>query len=244
MIKAVLFDLDGTLRHNEPNGYESFVGYLADLGHALNPEQVVAGHRWTHYYWSIAPEMRQDLADLGDESPAFWTRYTERQLRSVGFDGQAPELAATITQLFNERYQPKHHVPPDVTPTLTRLREHGYRVGLVSNRRHPLDALATELGLAGHFDFTLCAGQANSWKPDPAIFRQAATLAGCAPENCVYVGDNYYADIQGAEAAGLQPVLIDPLGLFPEATCPVIRTMAELEKVVAQMDGGRTSHAE
>jgi HAD superfamily hydrolase (TIGR01509 family) len=230
-----LFDLDGTLRHNEPNGYESLVGFLAEMGHALDPERVREGHRWTHYYWSIAPEMRADLNELGGETAAFWTRYTERQLKVFGFDGQAPALAATITALFDQRYHPRHHVPADVLPTLARLQAQGYTLGLVSNRHDPLDALAAELGLAEHFAFTLCAGQAGSWKPDPGIFRQAVALAGCAPEACVYVGDNYYADIQGAAAAGLQPILIDPAGLFPEALCPVISALGELEMALTRL---------
>jgi HAD superfamily hydrolase (TIGR01509 family) len=234
-IKTLLFDLDGTLRHNDPNGYETFVGYLAELGHPLPPDTVRAGHRWTHYYWSIAPEMRQDLADHGGETPGFWTCYTERQLRAVGFDGQAPALAQAITGLFNERYRARHHVPEDVVPTLTRLRERGHTLGLVSNRRDPLDDLAFELGLAGLFDFTLSAGQAGSWKPDAGIFRHAVGLAGSRPEQVAYIGDNYYADILGAEAAGLHPILIDPLGIFPEAQCPVIHAIGQVDTALAQL---------
>jgi len=38
----------------------------------------------------------------------------------------------------------------------------------------------------------------------------------------MYVGDNYFADVVGARGAGLQPVLYDPAGIYPEANCPVI----------------------
>jgi len=234
-LKTILFDLDGTLRHNDPNGFASFVSYVEELARPLTPEQVRAGHRWTHYYWSVAPEMRQDLTELGGESDDFWIRYTERELRAVGFDGQAPALAPAVIALFNERYQPRHHVPADVVPTLARLRAQDFTLGLVSNRREPLDALAAELGLAEHFAFTLSAGQAQCWKPDPGIFHQAAALAGARPADCVYIGDNYYADIQGAEGAGLRPILIDPLGLFPEARCPVIPAIAALEPALARL---------
>jgi len=60
-------------------------------------------------------------------------------------------------------------------------------------------------------------------------------LAGCAPEAAAYVGDNYYADVVGARAAGLHPILIDPLGIFPEAGCPTIRALGELEAVLAEL---------
>jgi len=234
-ITTVLFDLDGTLRHSNPNGFEAFVGHLAELGHPLTRQQLMAGHRWVHYYWSISPELLADMRELGDDTPAFWRRHTERQLRAVGVDGDLDELVAQIGQLFLERYKPKHHIPDDVTPTLRRLRELGYTVALVSNRRDPLAPLCVELGLDGHFQFTLSAGEAASFKPDPGIFLKAVALAGCAPEAAAYVGDNYYADVVGARAAGLHPILIDPLGIFPEAGCPTIRALSELEAVLAEL---------
>ena len=51
---------DGTLRHNHPNGYEVLIQFLAELGHPLSPEQVTQGYRWTHYYWSVSPELLED----------------------------------------------------------------------------------------------------------------------------------------------------------------------------------------
>ena len=234
-ITTILFDLDGTLRHNHPNGYDVFIEFLNELGFALTPAQVQAGHRWTHYYWSIAPEMHVDMREFGGEGPGFWRRYTERQLRGVGLDGDLTPLAASISRLFEERYSPIHQVPDDVIPTLLRLKERGYTVGLVSNRLDPLETLVTELGLADFFVFTLSAGQAGSWKPEADIFHKAVEMAGCERACTVYVGDNYYADVQGAQAAGLIPVLIDPLGLFPEAVCPVIRSLGELQDVLDRL---------
>jgi len=234
-ITAVLFDLDGTLRHSNPNGFETFVGFLAELGHPLPPERVMDGHRWVHYYWSISPELLADIRELGDDSPEFWRRHTERQLRAVGVLGDVSGLTTQIGQLFEARYRPAHRVPQDVVPTLGRLRELGYTLGLVSNRRDPLNAVCVELGFDNLFDFTLSAGEAASFKPDPGIFLKALALAGAAPETAVYVGDNYYADVVGARAAGLRPILIDPLGIFPDAGCTTIRALGELEAVLAAL---------
>jgi putative hydrolase of the HAD superfamily len=231
----VLFDLDGTLRHNHPNGYQMLTDFLAELGYTLSPAQVAAGHRWTHYYWSVSPELRADLEAFGGESVEFWARHTERQLEALGVEAERAALAARLAELFDERYRPNHHVPEDVIPTLGRLKALGYTVGLVSNRHEPLETLVAELGLADLFVFTLSAGQAGSWKPDPVIFRQAVKLAGCEPAATVYVGDNYYADVEGALAAGLRPILIDPHGIFPEAACPVIRSLGELEGALASL---------
>ena len=113
---------------------------------------------------------------------------------------------------------------------LWNLREAGFTLGLVSNRDEPLTGVAIELGIIEHFNFTLAAGQVDSWKPDAAIFRHALRLGGdAAPGEAVYIGDNYYADVVGARGAGLQAVLLDPEGIFPDAECPVIHSLKELQ---------------
>ena len=225
--KAILFDLDGTLRHNEPNGYETFIRYLTELGVTLTTEQLAHVERWTHYYWSVAPELQEDIEALGADTPEFWWRYSERQIRMFELPN-AEVLAQQVHDRFNADYHPVNRVPEDVRPTWERLRAAGFTVGLVSNRLSPLDAIATELGFDGLFHFTLSAGQAGAWKPSPQIFQRAVALANCAPSEAVYVGDNFYADIEGARGAGLTPVLIDPRGLFPEPGCTVIHFISAL----------------
>lgn len=231
-MRAVLFDLDGTLRHSQPDSFQAFLDYLAELGHTPSAAEIQAGQRWVHYYWAIAPELIQDLTELGHNTPSFWRRQTERQLMALNVSGDVPTLAQTIHASFETRYQPLHHVPPDVPATLIHLRQAGYRLGLVSNRKEALDDLVAEIGLTPYFDFVLSAGQINSWKPDPRIFQHALTLVQCQPHEVVYVGDNYYADIEGARRAGLAPVLIDPLNLFPDPGCPVIHTIDQLSQLL------------
>lgn len=227
-LRAFLFDLDGTLRHSEPEGYATFIGYLEELGHPLTAARRAHGERWTHYYWSIAPELKEDIEVFGADTPEFWKRYSERQILSLDLNCDADALAAQINALFTEHYKPVNVVPDDVRPTLSRVRAAGYTVGLVSNRTGALEGLVTELGLGGLFHFTLSAGQANAWKPAPEIFIKALALANCAPAEAVYVGDNYYADIEGARGAGLHPILYDPRGLFPDPGCLVIRAIGDL----------------
>lgn len=227
--RAVLFDLDGTLRHSDPNGFEMFTRCLTELGCALTPTQRAHAERWSHYYWSIAPELKSDIEELGADTPAFWRRHAERQVAAFNVsETRGAVLADQVHALFQERYHPVNRVDEDVRPTLAALRASGRVVGLVSNRSLPLGPMVSELGLADLFDFTLAAGEVGAWKPAPEIFQRGVTLAACAPEAAVYIGDNYYADIEGARGAGLLPVLLDPRGLFPEPGCPVIHRIGDV----------------
>ena len=56
-------------------------------------------------------------------------------------------------------------------------------------------------------------------KPDPAIFRLALDLVGVPADRAVHIGDTYQYDVIGARAAGVHPVLMDPLDLRPDVDC-------------------------
>ncbi len=51
-------------------------------------------------------------------------------------------------------------------------------------------------------------------KPDPRFFQIVLERAGGRPETAMHVGDLYYVDVLGARSAGIQPVLLDPHGLY------------------------------
>ena len=52
------------------------------------------------------------------------------------------------------------------------------------------------------------------------------------------MGDIYQVDVVGARAAGLRAVLVDEAGLYPDADCPRVRSLAELAAHLAP-DTGR-----
>jgi len=52
-------------------------------------------------------------------------------------------------------------------------------------------------------------------KPDPGIFWHATGLLGREPEECLYVGDSYAADVVGGKKAGVQVCWFNPGGLRP-----------------------------
>jgi putative hydrolase of the HAD superfamily len=228
-VAAILFDLDGTLRHNLPPYNQALLDHAVRLGAADSAERRRAVLRWVHRYWAQSPEMLQDQQSYGGLSEAFWDYYTGLTLLRFGCpQAQAQALAPQVSQHMLNDYQPVDHVPAEVWETLTLLKDAGFPMGVASNRSRPYAEQMTALGLAPFFQFALAAGEISSWKPEPGIFHHALGLLNVQPEQTIYVGDNYYADIIGAAAAGLRPVLLDPEGLFPEATCPVISSLGEL----------------
>ena len=67
-----------------------------------------------------------------------------------------------------------------------------------------------------------------SWKPDPAIFEHAVFLAESDGDTTVYIGDNYYTDVLGAQNAGILPILYDPRNIFPDIDCEKITSIGDL----------------
>jgi putative hydrolase of the HAD superfamily len=133
---------------------------------------------------------------------------------------------------MRQTYKPQVHVPEDARTLLQWLKESGYLLGMVSNRESPYQEEMQNMKLDCHFQFFLAGGEINSFKPDALIFERALELAGTSAQETMYIGDNYFADIVGSRRVGLTPVLYDPIRLFPKADCAVIKSFAELPKLL------------
>ncbi len=234
-IKAVLFDLDGTLRHHIPTGSRVFVDYLKTRHIHFSWEDEIRAERWEHFYFANSPEIQQDKEAFTIDTRAFWVNYSKRRLVALGLsEKQAVELAPEVSTHMGEHYKPEVHVPPDAYKALDELKSAGYILGMVSNRDEPYRDELKKLNLDHYFEFAVAGGEIQSFKPDSRIFQKGLELAGTAPHETLYVGDNYFADIRGSLRAGLVPVLYDPSGLFPDAgnESAVIRSFDELHDVL------------
>jgi putative hydrolase of the HAD superfamily len=228
-VKAIFFDLDGTLRHNLPPGREFFADAITHFGVPLSNENRMLGFRWEHYYWAGSLDLKADKQEYNEENGDFWRHYAKRQLTAFGVStDQATELGPKISKYMEEFYRPQSIVPDDVKRVLPTLQEKGYKLAVISNRDLPFQEEIETLGLAPFFDLALAGGEVNAWKPEPDIFLHACRRLDVTPAESVYVGDNYFADAVGALNAGLQPVLYDPCGIFPDAGCPTIKSFDEL----------------
>jgi len=232
-IKAVLFDLDGTLRHHLPSGGEFFLEYVRSLGIKVSEEDRIRAVHWEHLYFANSPEIQADNETFKDDLKAFWVNFTKRHLIALGIrDTVAAELAPRVSEYMGKFYKPEVFVPAAAFTLLGFLKESGYVLGVVSNRDNPFQEELNNLKLNSYFQFVLAAGEVKSYKPESLIFERALAMAGTSAPETMYIGDNYFADIIGSRRAGLVPVLYDPFILFPEADCTVIKSFAELPELL------------
>ena len=129
---------------------------------------------------------------------------------------------------------------PDAAPALRRLRAAGVRLVVVSNWDASLHERLAETGLQELLDGAVASAQAGSAKPAPEIFARALALAGVAAHGAWHVGDSVEADVAGAHAAGITPVLLDRSGAGggPDGVA-VIRTLADLAPLAQYPPGAR-----
>ena len=229
---VVLFDLDGTLRFNQPSSTKAFYDYAAGLGLPDGREQRRSAIQWTHAYWANSSDLSKDLQAF-PEDEAFWGNYAVRGLLAFGCTPEvARELAPDINRYMREEHRPLSWTPPETLETLALLRAAGVRLGVLSNRDKPCQDELTRLGLLEYFELALVAAEVGAWKPDPQIFLRTLERMNVSADQVLYVGDNYYADVIGAQSAGVTPVLLDPDEVFPEADCTVIRSLREIPALI------------
>jgi putative hydrolase of the HAD superfamily len=118
---------------------------------------------------------------------------------------------------------------PEARPVLDELARRGYRLGVVSNSDGRVERGLERLGLREGLEVVVDSGVVGIEKPDPRIFEIALERLGVPAGEAVYVGDIPAIDLAGACAAGLSFVLVDPLGLWPDAIdAPRLRRLADL----------------
>ena len=232
-VKAIFFDLDGTLRHSVPAGGDVFTDYVRTLGFPVSQEDRLRAMRWEHLYWANSMDLRDDLLAHSGETEKFWIEYSRRRLVALGTSpALAREFAPRVSAHMGTEYRPESIVPDEVRSTLDALKQAGYILAVLSNRNDSFVDLLNEHKIGEFFDFSIAAGEVQVWKPDPGLFEHALKRAGVSAQQAIYVGDNYFADVVGSRSAGLTPVLLDPLGIFPEADCLIIKTFDELKSIL------------
>jgi 2-phosphoglycolate phosphatase len=182
-LRAVLFDLDGTVLDTAP-----------DMVGALN-----------------ALRAEHQLAPLPFESVRDCVSHGAARVVSAGFADAGAEQFAALQRRFLEIYAAnlsrETHLFPGMDEVLNGLTERGLATGIVTNKAAWLtDPLLEQLGLRGRFACVVSGDTVSERKPHPLPMLHAAKLVGVAATECIYVGDAE-RDVQAAHAAGMSALV-------------------------------------
>lgn len=187
-IKAVFFDIDGTLYPIKGLNRQFARLYF------FHPIRTVL-------FFKARKAVREVLKSTGDGST---TRdvFLHRQAQSVGKNGT----------YFNPIYQDivkKRKIAPykGLVQLLENLKNHNYMLGVLSD--FPVENKLKELGLDGYFTYCLSSEDCGYLKPDKRAFDYILRVCGYKCNEVLYIGDSLTKDYNGALNAGMSAVLVD-----------------------------------
>jgi len=117
---------------------------------------------------------------------------------------------------------------PEVPSALLSLRKCGHRLVVVSNWDISLHDVLARLELAPLLDGVVTSAEVGERKPAPAIFMRALEVAGVEAADATHVGDSLDEDVLGAQAAGIEAVLISRIRTVPVTDARMIMSLDEL----------------
>jgi putative hydrolase of the HAD superfamily len=105
---------------------------------------------------------------------------------------------------------------PDPSADLSRSEKNpdelrsGYLLGIISDAQ-PCYALPEigAAGLEGYFDPVIISASRGYRKPDPRLWGEAIQVMNLNPSQAIYVGDDMYRDIFGAQRVGIRTIFVD-----------------------------------
>lgn len=224
---AVLLDMGYTLVHFEPTQPEIFRSVLRAIGVERSLDEIDAADD------AVYADETRDADTATFPATQEYDREVQRSFErailarlGVADDPATLDAFSAALRLWFDHpgvVRPYSEVP-DV---LTALREHGYRLAIVSNWSWNLRQRVAQVGLDHYFEVIWASAYAGCNKPNPAIFHQALAQMRPAvlPGRAFYVGDAYRYDVIGARSAGMDAALLDRHGRANGLDCPVIRDL-------------------
>ena len=184
MIKAVLFDLDGTLADTAP-----------DLGYALNRLRLAYG-----------------LPEMPFEQIRPQASHGARGLLKLGFDLDPTDkyfmpMREAFLNYYEENLSRETKLFPGMARVLETLEERSLPWGIVTNKpRRFTEPLVEQIGLKQRAACVISGDTCAYPKPHPAPLLAASQIINVDPENCIYVGDDL-RDVEAGLAAGMKVII-------------------------------------
>lgn len=224
---AVFLDAQGTILLPHPSLLGIYAAAFRAAGAEINKQEVALAIRsqWTELR---AAQDGAAALDTSDEiTKQWWADFNARLCRGLGIpSSRTRQVVGALWQAFGE---PEHwRLFPEVRQVLDELQDRGYQLGVVSNWDSRLIPICQALGVTHYARFVLASAVVGMEKPDKRIFDLALANAEVAPSQAVHVGDDYEADVIGAQRAGIDAVLLDRDGSADGRHEPTIKNLTQL----------------
>ena len=227
MIRAVIFDFDHTLYDRDASLAKMLTPFkeatAAYINHALSDDELVK-------------RMRE--ADRAGVYVRGWQTVYEEYIKRDIFS-TVPDYTEYMKHI--RTHQPRSIVLfEDTLPTLTRLREMGLAVGMLTNGAHvsQTDKLQNT-PVVPYFDKILIGGDLPAQKPHAVAFEATCEALGVLPSEALFVGDNPVADIEGAKNAGLTAAWMPYVKPYPAGVTPpdyIIDKLGDIPTLVEKLN--------
>lgn len=227
-LKAAFFDAGNTLLGLD---YGAVVDALEQEGFQLTPEEVWRAECQARV--KLDPFLAQTTVR---ESLEVFTRYMRYTCEGMGipWEEKAERALERLTEINRNRNLWRGCALPGAREVLADLKAAGFLVGVVSNADGRLETLLEEEDLAEYLNVIMDSRLVGFEKPDPRIFHLAMERIGVAPEEAVHVGDFYSLDVVGAKSAGLDAILLDPVGAWPPLDCVKAKDLFQVRDLLLE----------
>ena len=230
MLRAVFFDVGNTLLRPHPSVSEVCRQILAEEGHVHDLSAIDSLMPLVDEYYEDRYRTDDTFWTDEGETSQVWVGMYSLMCRRLGIDDEPERIARRVYDEFGDPARWRAY--DDVEPAFQRLRARGLRLGVISNWDSRLCRVLDGLGLGRYLETVVSSAEVGLHKPDPRIFELACARLGVTPREAAHVGDHHYADVVGATAVGMLPVLIDRHGSAEVLSGRFLRTLDDIESVL------------
>lgn len=240
---VVFLDLGDTLVRAHPSWSVVYRRVLADHGVDVEADRLRAALDQT--FGNNGSHIEGPFEASKEASYQRLKRFDTQVLESMGVPVPSDTFFRSLEAAFAERTA--WWVFEEVPETLQAMRDAGLRLAVISNWGWSGPELLHTLDLAGYFEAVIISDRVGYLKPSAGIFQHALRVLDVPSGSAIHVGDSVAADVLGARAAGIRPVLIqrtaqdaDRTSDAPEtAGPPDVPRISDLADLLDLLDIGR-----